>query len=38
MDATERPAELDAIGEHDPYVDEELALLDPPGGDQVVRR
>ncbi len=23
-------AELDAIGEHDPYVDEELALLDPP--------
>lgn len=31
-------AELDAIGEHDPYVDEELALLDPSGGDQVVRR
>lgn len=25
-------AELDAIGEHDPYVDEELALLDPPSG------
>jgi tetratricopeptide (TPR) repeat protein len=24
-------AELEAIGEHDPYVDEELALLDPPG-------
>ena len=24
-------AELDAIGETDPYVDEELALLDPPG-------
>ena len=25
-------AELDAIGEHDPFVDEELALLDPPSG------
>ena len=24
-------AELDALGEHDPYVDEELALLTPPG-------
>ena len=26
-------AELDAIGETDPYVDEELALLDPPSGE-----